>query len=66
MEHDPIEDEDDPVILELPVFACNDLLLQSNTSLSLFHSPLRPPWRPYEYGKTMRMKPKAMKLEVGA
>ena len=59
------DEDDDPVVLELPVFVCSGFH-GSTTHLALLHNPLRPPWRPYEYSKVqqMRMKPGARKMEV--
>ncbi|GAX81299.1 hypothetical protein CEUSTIGMA_g8730.t1 [Chlamydomonas eustigma] len=63
--HEPLNEEEDPVVQEIPVYLCNEFL-GSTTQLSLFHHPLRPPWRPYDYHKVkqLRMKPKAMRVEV--
>lgn len=57
------EEEEDPVVREMSVFLCSDA---AGSSLALLSHPLRPPWRPYEYGKvkSLRMKPAARRLEV--
>jgi DNA-directed RNA polymerase-3 subunit RPC5 len=58
-------EEDDPIVRELDVYICNEFL-GSSTHLCLFQSPLRPPWRPYEYSaiKSVRLKSNAKRLEM--
>ena len=58
-------EEDDPVVRELDVYICNEFL-GSSTHLCLLQSPLRPPWRPYDYNKIhkARYKPNARRLEM--
>lgn len=59
------DDDDDPVVRSLDVYVCNEFL-GSGSQLYLFQHPLRPPWRPYDYGNVekVRMKPNARRVEV--
>jgi len=60
----PLDDEElDVIVRELDVYMCNE---PTGLQMCLLAHPLRPPWRPNEYGShcTARIKPAARRLEV--